>query len=379
MATYNLKYNKDDSVIRHIIIGLLADLNSKLSFFRQISNDERVIVDVPFFYAVSGDDNFIKDNFLFSNVNGPNCNPDGDYANGNYDSVPRGIVNLTSFAVDPSKLVNKRNLGNYSMMNAQGLMEGYVAEFEMIPVVISVDVEILLSSQLDTFKLTEAIVKKMYKANFFHVDAGHLEEGLYRISSEYMMPDDYTQERPIEYGFDSKDNYKITFSLEINTFIPSFDFEEDIYTKYTRSVYATAVVGNYEYPNLVTLDPNELYSGVAEGDIPDPIRYYDNNGSIWEWNPETMSWVLVGYLDRDPIQHEIDNSFVLGLTVDTSEFGDLLNTNSQFLRTSARRKNSNRMFAFRQTSDYKEGTPDKDKPILGDNRDITSSTLPFNE
>ena len=33
MATYNLKYNKDDSVIRHIIIGLLADLNSKLSFF----------------------------------------------------------------------------------------------------------------------------------------------------------------------------------------------------------------------------------------------------------------------------------------------------------------------------------------------------------
>ena len=64
MATYNLKYNKDDSVIRHLIIGLLADLNSKLSFWRQISNDERVIVDVPFFYAVSGDENFIKDNFF---------------------------------------------------------------------------------------------------------------------------------------------------------------------------------------------------------------------------------------------------------------------------------------------------------------------------
>ena len=63
MATYNLKFNKDDSVIRHIVVGLLADLNSKLSFFRQISNDERVVVDVPFFYAVSGDENFLKDNF----------------------------------------------------------------------------------------------------------------------------------------------------------------------------------------------------------------------------------------------------------------------------------------------------------------------------
>ena len=126
MATYNLKYNKDDSVIRHIIIGLLADLNSKLSFWRQLSNDERSIVDVPFFYAVSGDENFIKDNFLFTNVNGEGCDPDGAHADGNYDKVPRGIVNLTSFSVDPSKLVNKRNLGNYTMMNDKGLMEGYV-------------------------------------------------------------------------------------------------------------------------------------------------------------------------------------------------------------------------------------------------------------
>lgn len=378
MATYNLKYNKDDSVIRHIIIGLLADLNSKLSFFRQISNDERVIVDVPFFYAVSGDENFLKDNFLFSSVNGESCDPNGEFANGNYDSVPRGIVNLTSFSVDPSKLVNKRNLGNYTMMNSQGLMEGYVAEFQMIPVVIGVDIEILLSSQLDMFKVTESIVKSMYKANFFHVDAGHLEEGLYRISSEYMMPDDYTQERQIEYGFDDKENHKITFSLEINTFIPSFDFEDDIYTKYTRSVYSSAVVGNYEDPNIVALDPTELYKGVAEGDLPNPIMYYDNNCSIWSWNPATTSWNLVNSDPCNETESE-SNKFTLGLTVDTSSFGNLLNTNSQLIKTSKRRKNSNRMFAFTTTSDYKEGTPDRDKPILGDTRDISSTDLPFNE
>lgn len=360
MATYNLKYNKDDSVIRHIIIGLLADLNSKLSFWRQVSNDERVIVDVPFFYAVVGDENFIKDNFLFSNLNGVGCDPDGEFADGNYDKVPRGIVNLTSFAVDPSKLINKRNLGNYTMMNSQGLMEGYVAEFEMIPVVIGVDVEILLSSQLDMFKVTESIVKRMYKANFYHVDAGHLEDGMYRISSEYMMPDDYTQERPIEYGFDDKENHKITFSLEINSFIPSFDFEDDIYTKYTRSVYSNAVTGNYGDPNAVTLDPSNLYTG----DLPNPLTYYDNNCSEWTWNADTTSWILTG---ND------------GCSQDTTAFGDLLNTNSQLLRTSARRKNSNRIFTFTTTSDYDSGTPDKDKPLFGDKTDVTSTDLPFNE
>ena len=54
-------------------------------------------------------------------------------------------------------------MGQYSMMNEEGLMEGFVAEFEMIPVVLGVDIEILVSSQLDLFKVTEAIVKKMYK------------------------------------------------------------------------------------------------------------------------------------------------------------------------------------------------------------------------
>tara|TARA_B110000908_G_C10263143_1_gene460924 strand:+ start:3037 stop:4116 length:1080 start_codon:yes stop_codon:yes gene_type:complete len=359
MATYNLKYNKDDSVIRHIIIGLLADLNSKLSFWRQVSNDERAIIDVPFFYAVAGDENFVKDNFLFSNVNGEGCDPDGAFANGNYDKVPRGIVNLTSFSVDPGKLVNKRNLGNYTMMNNEGLMEGYVAEFEMIPCVIGVDIEVLVSSQLDMFKVTESIIKNMYKANFFHVDAGHMEDGMYRISSEYMMPDDYSQERPIEYGFDDKENHKITFSLEISTFIPSFDFEDDIYTKYTRSVYSGGISGNYGDPNLVTLNPSEIY----DGDIPSPLTYCDRDGNIWTWNAASQSWIKTGF----------------DAACDINGLGTLLNTNSQLLRTSKRRKNSNRIFKFTQTNDQATGTPDKDKPLLGDVNDISSTDLPFNE
>jgi hypothetical protein len=46
MATYNVKYNADDSVVRHIIIGLLADLNNKVYFYRQIDADNRIEVDV---------------------------------------------------------------------------------------------------------------------------------------------------------------------------------------------------------------------------------------------------------------------------------------------------------------------------------------------
>jgi len=352
MATYNLKFNKDDSVVRHIVVGLLADLNSKLSFWRQISNDERVVVDVPFFYAVSGDENFLKDSFLFSNVNGTGCDPDGEFADGNYDKVPRGIVNLTSFAVDPGKLVNKRNLGKYAMMNEDGLMEGYVAEFEMIPCVIGVDIEILVSSQLDLFKVTEAIVKKMYKANFYHIDAGHLEEGTYRISSEYQMPDDYTQERPVEYSFDDKANHKITFSLDINSFIPSFDFEEDTYRKFTMTVYENGICGNYGDPNSF-IEPDFI-----------PNIYYDNYYPA-KWESNGQAWIKVeeGKDCTDPN--------VLAF------LGGLVSSNSQIKKVSRRRKQSNRMFNIGNTETLIGNPIEKDRTMLGDNYTVEGSEYPF--
>ena len=352
MATYNLKFNKDDSVIRHIVVGLLADLNSKLSFFRQISNDERVVVDVPFFYAVSGDENFLKDAFLFSNVNGPGCDPDGQFADGNYDKVPRGIVNLTSFAVDPGKLVNKRNMGQYSMMNEDGLMEGYVAEFEMIPCVIGVDVEILVSSQLDLFKVTESIVKKMYKANFYNIDAGHLEEGTYRISSEYMMPDDYSQERPVEYSFDDKANHKITFSLEINSFVPSFDFEEDTYRKFTRTSYANATCGDYINPNGF-LDPGMT-----------PNVYYDTYEPA-KWESNGTQWIKVEE------GKDCSHPDVIGT------LGQEQNTETQIRRDRRRRKQSNRMFTIKNGPSPTDAKSEDDNSLLGDQYNVTGRDYPF--
>jgi hypothetical protein len=224
MASYNLKFNSDDSVVRHIIIGFLADLNNKVYFHRQISNTERVLVDVPFYYSITGDDQFLRDQFLFSTASGPQCSPDMGFADANYDAVPRGIANLTSLNIDSSKLVNKRTVGSYSKMNSQGAMEGYTAEFDMIPITLGFDIEILVSSTLDSFKLTEAIIKRLYKSNYFNVEVGHLDEGTYRIASYYAFPEDYTQERPIEYTFEDKDQYKVTFAIEVNSFIPAFNW-----------------------------------------------------------------------------------------------------------------------------------------------------------
>lgn len=350
MATYNLKYNKDDSVVRHILIGLLADLNKKLSFSRQLSNDRRVIVDVPFYYSISGDENFLRDNFLFSTLNGENCDPDPTRANGNYDQLPRGIVTLSSLSVDPSKLVNKRNMGHYTRINEEGNLQGFVAEFQMIPIVMGIEIEILLESQLDMFKVTESLITRMYKANFYQVDAGHIEDGTYRIASEYMMPDDYTQERPVEFGFDDKGANKVTFSLEVNSFIPAFDFEEDIYRKITIFRYANGNIrGSYA-------DPNGNLPCTTAG-----IKYFADNGDVWECNG-LGEWILIatGY------------ELQAGDLVEPAIQDDYLE------RLSRRRAESNRMFTL-GSSDIVRETSENQKPLLGDNYTVTGRDLPFNE
>ena len=224
MASYNQKFNSDDSALRHIIIGFLADLNTKLYFYRQISNEERIVVDVPFYYSITGDDQFLRDQFLFTTPSGPNCTPDRASADGNYDVVPRGIVNLTGLTIDSAKLVNKRTMGNYTKMNSEGIVESYVAEFDMIPITMSFDIEILVSSTLDSFKIVEALIKRMYKSNYFNVEVGHLEEGNYRIASYYALSEDYSMERPIEFTYEDKEKYKISVPIEVNSFLPAFNW-----------------------------------------------------------------------------------------------------------------------------------------------------------
>ncbi len=223
MASYNVKYNSDDSVIRHVIIGLLSDLNNKIYFYRQLDANTRAVIDVPFYYSISGDDQFLRDHFLFQTAVGPDCVPNKAFADVNYESVPRGVANLKSVQIDSAKLVNRRNRGSYSRLDENGSMQGYTAEFEMVPVTMAFDLEIIVSSQLDAFKITEQLIKKLYKSNYFYVEVGHLNEGTYKIASYYAMPDDYSPERPIGYTYEDKGKYKIELSIEVNSFIPSFD------------------------------------------------------------------------------------------------------------------------------------------------------------
>jgi hypothetical protein len=225
VASYNLKFNKDDSVIRHILIGLIADLDKKLNYWNTV-NGEDIKVDIPFYLSLTGDESFLYDHFLFDDA----MDPERKKAIGNYEVKPRGVASLESMTIDSGALLNKYVRGTYSKLDeGKDTMKSYTAEFQMIPLVFTVNVKIMVDTQIEIFKVTEKIIKALYKNNQYRVDVGTLQEGTYPIPCGYKLPEDYEMERPIEFGFDDKKNRTITFTIELKARMPVFEPKTELF------------------------------------------------------------------------------------------------------------------------------------------------------
>ena len=68
MSVYNQEYNKDNVVLRYIIVSLLAELKDKIYYYDRISETETVRHNVPFIYSISGNERFLQDNFVYDNL-----------------------------------------------------------------------------------------------------------------------------------------------------------------------------------------------------------------------------------------------------------------------------------------------------------------------
>lgn len=218
MSRYNLEFNKDDSVIRYIIVAFLQDIKQKISFIQKTEGTETTI-SVPFYYAVSGREDFLYSEFLEDDV----LDPDNEKAIGIYDQVPRGSVALNSVEIDSSALVNKF-VRMTILKKIENQLAPYSYETSILPITMSFDVKILSNSNIEMLKITETAIRKLYKNNVFYLDLGG-----YRLSGNYMIPESLDSQRSFEFGFSDKKLYEITFAIEIKSSIPVFEESTEIF------------------------------------------------------------------------------------------------------------------------------------------------------
>jgi hypothetical protein len=210
MSAYNQEFNKDNTILRYMIVALLAELKDKVYYYNQIDEDTLKKIPVPFFYSITGDGRFLMDNFLYdAESNGK--------AIGDYETVPRGIVQLTGISIDSGSQTNKFARGEF-VQEWEGILKTFSLETNFLPLNLTFDCTVICSSNLEMLKVTETLMSKLYKNNLFQVDLGMM-----RVQGNFSVPEDYTQNRLFEFQLNEKKEWSVTFPIEVASFMPVFE------------------------------------------------------------------------------------------------------------------------------------------------------------
>ena len=211
---YDLEFNKDDVILRNIIVGVLATLNNKMWWYQQISQTEKQKVNVPFYFSTTGDERFLMDMFMNTVTAG---GTDTIHAESVYNQLPRAIMQLEGVSIDAGSLTNKFVRAFYQRVQGDGTLKTFNSEVFMVPLKLTFVCDLYVDSNLDVFKAMQRTIEIFYKHNLFQIDI----DGT-RIPAVASLPEDFAKERPVEFTFGDKKEWKINYNVEVQTFMPIF-------------------------------------------------------------------------------------------------------------------------------------------------------------
>lgn len=213
MNEYNQKYNKDDVFTRSMIVCLLAELNKKMYIYNRLDDGSVQRVNIPCLYSITGgnSERFLKDEFYYDSL-------EQGKAYGDYESVPRCMVNLSSFSVNSAEQTNKYNRTKI-VRESKGILRTLYLNVEWIPITLSFECKVICSNAIEIFKSVECIISKIYKnPNYFKVDYG-----MFNVDACITSPTDYNNEITQEFGLNEKKEFSTSFSIEMKTLMPAFE------------------------------------------------------------------------------------------------------------------------------------------------------------
>jgi len=282
MSVYDLNFNKDDVTIRNILIGLLATMHESVSWFNQTGTKitDRREIKVPFYFSTTGTERYLQDNFL----NNIDFDPENLLAETFYNQIPRGIIDLTGISVESQNIVNKYIRMNHQVHEQDGTLNTYNTETFWVPIILNIDATIYTDSILDQLKCTESVIRAFFKSKAYQVDVTYT-----RIPCLIVFPDDYTNERTVEFSFTDKREFVTKFSLQVKSHIPVFKPETTIFAGNRMET----LVSNIYIP------PVQFGSTAMNTNVGDPLAA-GQTGNTSDNQPKVPSWPILPSTDLPP-------------------------------------------------------------------------------
>ena len=216
---YNTFQNKDDVLLRAIIVGTLHSFRDKIYWYNVI-NSEKTKVEVPFYFTVAGSERFLSDIFL----NEYKLDKEGQASEGLYNKYPRAHVSLNTISIQEEYLTNKFTRANFLKQTEDGEVLQYNAEYILMPLKMDMSITIFVDSLVDIFKCMQATMENLYKNVYYYVDTFGI-----KIPCHFFIPESLEKERPMEFSFTDKKEIKVTFDIEVHADYPLFKQDTEIF------------------------------------------------------------------------------------------------------------------------------------------------------
>lgn len=201
-----------DVYLRDLVLSVKNELHNKIYFYNKWEDEYRKI-DIPFYYSMSGDDNFILDSF-YDDI--PTSRIDG-----NYDKVPRGIFTLENWNMKTEEVTNP-NVRISRLVDNYDILKRYVSKIRALPLTATFNIKIKVASEVDLFKIAESFWNLVYNYQYFDFEFKY-----FKIKAHFKMPD-ITHDISRDIKMDSEIYKTQTFTLNVQTYYPLFGELENI-------------------------------------------------------------------------------------------------------------------------------------------------------
>jgi len=203
------RFNFEDVFFRDLTVCVLDTLEGEIRWTNRFSSGDKE-VNVPFYYSMTGDERFLLDSFTDDVVS------NNRYVELNTDIIPRGHLTLTGFDIRSDEFANP-NVWLKMVIDNKEEIRKVLTKVRAVPVSVKYDLVILLASEIDIFKCSQAIMDTLWLYRFMY-----FEHNFMNIDAVMLIPDSNQVEINREKNMTSDNQIKLTVSFEVQTYYPAY-------------------------------------------------------------------------------------------------------------------------------------------------------------
>lgn len=215
------KFNMDNVFLRDLTVCLLDTLEGRIRWVNTFTTGA-VNVNVPFYYSVSGDERFLLDSFSDDVIS------DNRYVELNTDIIPRGHLTYTGMNIKSDEFRNP-NIWLRTIVENETEVKKVLSQVRAVPVTVNYDLSILLKTEIDNYKCTQAIMNSLWMYRYIYFEYNYMN-----IDAIVTIPDTNQIEIIREKNLKSDNSIKLSLALEVQTYYPAFNIENSIEPYRTR-------------------------------------------------------------------------------------------------------------------------------------------------